>query len=178
MKESNRIMHVITLSISHIEIKIGRGREIEMERVITVLERPVFCHYYCNYRVFRALISPTHPGTKGTQILSCTHAPGNTQACNPHTPLHGHLHPHLHAYTQTLPHTVILWFVTALLGSDVWNRKKKQLRRTKRRKGKWNQKKGEKYKFTNKYRQMEGVDWRKKILKGFILMKHNLFFLC
>lgn len=54
----------------------------------------------------------------------------------------------------------------------------KAIKTDKKEKGEMKPKKGEKYKFTNKYRQMEGVDWRKKILKGFILMKHNLFFLC
>lgn len=70
VKECNRAMHVITLLIS---LTDWNQDEREMERVITVLHRHVFC-YYCHYMVFHALISPTHPGTKGAQILTDTRA--------------------------------------------------------------------------------------------------------
>lgn len=157
MKESNRIMRVITPSISLTDIKIKR--EIEMERVITVLKLPVFCSYYCHYRVFRALISPTQPGIKGTQILSQTlsrtHAPGNTQARSSiiHTPRHGHLRPH----TRTLLHTVILLFSSSHFSAQSYETGKKAIRTDKNR-GNETEKR-ETCKFANKYRQMEERDW-------------------
>ena len=77
VKERNRAMHVITLLISLTDWRDER----EMERVITVLCRHVFC-YYCHCMVFHALISPTHPGTKGAHILTDTRAHVLLGTCN------------------------------------------------------------------------------------------------
>lgn len=104
---------------------------------------------------------------KGTEILtlSCTHAPGNTEACNPHsivhTLLHGHLLPHLHAYihanTPTQSNSLVCHSTSQL---SHMKQRKRQLGWTKRKE--WG--KTEKCKFANKYRQMEEWDWgeRKK----------------
>lgn len=62
---------------------------------------------------------------KGAQTHTHAHAPGTH---NPysiiHVPLQGHFHPHLNGCTQTLPHTLILWFVIALLSSIIYSREK------------------------------------------------------
>lgn len=72
VKESNRFMHVITLSISltDIEIKIQRGRERDWDGNSAVMS----CDLPLLWPLQGALISPTHPATKGTQILTQTHS--------------------------------------------------------------------------------------------------------